>query len=40
MITDMVSNKKLNPIVTELLVRGTKLKIPLVFIFMFQKILG
>ena len=32
MITDMVSNKELNPIVTELLVRGTELKIPLVFI--------
>ena len=44
MITDIVSNKELNPIVTELLVRGTELKIPLVFItqsyFHVPKILG
>ena len=32
MIADMVSNKKLNPIVTELFIRGTKLNIYLVFI--------
>ena len=32
MIADMLSNKKLNPIVTELLFRGRKLNISLVFI--------
>ena len=32
MITDMLSNKKLNPIVTELLIRGGKLNISFVFI--------
>ena len=32
MIPDMLSNKKLNPIVTELFIRGRKLKISLVFI--------
>ena len=32
MITDTLSNKKLNPIVTELFVRGRKLNISLVFI--------
>ena len=32
MITDMLSNKKLNPIVTELFVRGRKLNISFVFI--------
>ena len=32
MIVDMISNKKLNPIVTELFVRGTKLKSSLVFV--------
>ena len=32
MIADMLSNKKLNPIVTELLIRGRKLSISLVFI--------
>ena len=31
MIADMLSNKKLNPIVTELFVKGKKLKISLVF---------
>ena len=31
-IADMLSNKKLNPIVTELFIRGTKLNISLVFI--------
>ena len=31
MIADMLSNKKLNPIVTELLFRGRKLNISLVF---------
>ena len=41
MIADMHSNKKLNPIVTELFIRGRKLDISLVFItkcyLMFQK---
>ena len=32
MISDMLSNKKLNPIVTELLIRGRKLNISFVFI--------
>ena len=32
MITDMRSNKKLNPIVTELFIRSRKLNISLVFI--------
>ena len=32
MIADMFSNKKLNPIVTELFIRGRKLNISLVFI--------
>ena len=32
MIFDLLSNKKLNPIVTELLIRGRKLNISLVFI--------
>ena len=32
MIADMVNNKKLNPIVTELLIRGRKLNISIVFI--------
>ena len=32
MIADMVSNKKLNSIVTELFIRGKKLNISLVFI--------
>ena len=32
MIADVLSNKKLNPIVTELFVRGMKLNISLVFI--------
>ena len=32
MIVDMLSNKKLNPIVTELFVRGRKLRTSLVFI--------
>ena len=32
MIADMLSNKKLNPIVTELFVRGRKLNISLIFI--------
>ena len=35
MIADMLSNKKLNPKVTELLIRGRKLNIPLVFITQF-----
>ena len=32
MITDMLSNKKLYPIVTEIFLRGRKLNISLVFI--------
>ena len=32
MIGDMLSNKKRNPIVTELFIRGRKLNISLVFI--------
>ena len=32
MITDMINNKKLNSIVTELFLRGRKLNISLVFI--------
>ena len=32
MIADMISNKKLNPIVTELFIRGRKLNISFVFI--------
>ena len=32
MIADMLSNKKLDPIVTELFIRGRKLNISLVFI--------
>ena len=32
MITDMESNKKLSPVVTELFLRGSKLNISLVFI--------
>ena len=31
MIPDMLSNKKFNPIVTELFIRGRKLNISLVF---------
>ena len=32
MIADMLSNKKLNPIITELFIRGRKLNISLIFI--------
>ena len=32
MITDMLSNKKLNPVVPKLLIRGRKLNMTLVFI--------
>ena len=32
MIADMINNKRLNPIVTELFIRGRKLNIPIVFI--------
>ena len=32
MIADMLSNKKLNPVVTELFIKGRKLNISLVFI--------
>ena len=43
MIADMLSNKKLNPIVIELFIRGRKVNIPLTFItqsfFVYQKIL-
>ena len=44
MIADMLSNKKVNPIVTELFIRGRKLNISLAFItqyyFLLPKILG
>ena len=36
MIADMLSNKKLNPIVTELFIRGRKLNIYLVFIYLIS----
>ena len=43
MTTDMLSNKNLNPIVTELFIKGRKLNISIVFItqsyLLFQKIL-
>ena len=42
MIADMINNKKLNPIVTELLIRGRKLNILIIFItqsFKCQKML-
>ena len=32
MITDMINNKKFNPVVTELFIRGRKLNISIVFI--------
>ena len=32
MITDMINNKKLNPVVTELFIRGKKLNISIIFI--------
>ena len=35
MIADMINNKKLTPIVTELLIRGRKLNISIVFITQF-----
>ena len=35
MIVDMINNKKLNPIVTELFIRGRKLNISIVFITQF-----
>ena len=35
MIADMLTNEKLNPLVTELLIRGRKLNISLVFITQF-----
>ena len=35
MIADVLSNKKLNPILTELFIRGRKLNISLVFITQF-----
>ena len=31
MIVDMINNKKLNPVVTELFIRGRKLNISIVF---------
>ena len=44
MTADMIDNKKVNSIVTELFIRGRKLNISLVFItqsyFKFQKMLG
>ena len=35
MIPDMLSNKKLNPIVTDLFIRGRKLNISLAFIMQY-----
>ena len=32
MITDMINNKKLNPVVTQLFIRGRKLNISIAFI--------
>ena len=32
MIADMITNKKLNPVVTELFIRGRKLNISIVFV--------
>ena len=32
MIADMLSNKKINPIITELFIRGRKLNVSLIFI--------
>ena len=32
MIADMINNKKVNPVVTELFIRGRKLNISIVFI--------
>ena len=32
MIVDMINNKKLNPVVTELFIRGTEFNISIVFI--------
>ena len=43
MIADIINNKKLNPIVTELFVKGSKLNISIVFVtqsyFKMQKML-
>ena len=39
MIADTINNKKLNPIVTELFIRGRKLNISIVFITLFGTIL-
>ena len=39
MIDDMLNNKKLNPTVTELFIRGRKLNISLVFILKYQNML-
>ena len=38
MIADMINNKKLNPIVTELFIRGRKLNISIVFITSYFKV--
>ena len=35
MITDMINNNKLNPVVTELFTRGRKLNISIVLIFLY-----
>ena len=44
MIADMINNKELNPMVTELFIRGKKSKISIVFItysyLKWQKMLG
>ena len=38
MIADMINNQKLNPVVTELFIRGRKLNISIVFL-LFNRIL-
>ena len=39
MVTDMLSNKKINPVVTALFISGRKLNMSLVFLFFFYTIL-
>ena len=39
MITDLLSNEKINPVVTELFIRGGKVNISLVFITLYYSII-
>ena len=39
MITDILSNEKINPVVTELFIRGGKVNISLVFITLYYSII-